>query len=119
MTMASFELANDTIATFPIIATDAAGAVVPLPAGVTPTAVSSNPASLNVVVNTVSPGVFTVSMNAMVQLSPGLTVTIGDGTLTTDVQGVDIVADVTPVAAALNLSAVTFAPQAVPTAPGP
>ena len=113
--MANFELANDEVATIPILTDDASGAAVPPPAGDVFSVVSSNPASLGAAVSGSS-----VVLTPLVQVSPGLSITVSDSAgLSSFTLGVDIVADTTPKAIVLNLAAVTETLQAVPTAPGP
>lgn len=119
--MPNYELNNDWVVSIPIQTTDAAGTVVPNPAGDTFTAVSSNPASLNAVIGKMADGVTpALIMNALVQVSPGLTVTVtdsaGDAAF---VQTVDIVDDVTPANVVLDLAGATHTAQPVPAAPGP
>ena len=115
--MANFELANDEIATIPILTDNAAGLPVAPPAGDTFTAVSSNPASLGVAV-IASPAA--VVLTPLVQLSPGLTVTVSDSAgLSAFTQIVDIVADATAKAITLDIANATEVPQPVPAAPGP
>ncbi len=114
--MANFELANDEVATIPILVDDAAGTAVPAPSGDTFTAVSSSP-SLGVSI-VASPAA--VVLTPLVQASPGITVTVSDSAgLTSATLVVDIVPDTTPKAITLNVAAVTETPQPVPTAPGP
>lgn len=119
--MANYQLANDEIVAFPILTADAAGALVPAPSGDTFSVTSSNPTSLNAVIGTM-PAPSTdpaVVINALVQLSPGLSFTLSDSAkLTSAVQGVDIVADVAPTMLEIG-SPVSAGTQPVPTAPGP
>jgi hypothetical protein len=115
----NFELPNDEVLVIPILTTDAAGATVPMPPGDTFTAVSSS-ASLNAVMGTNTAGNPTLTVNALVQVSPNITVTVSDSAgLTQAIQIFDIVADVAPANVVLDLADATHTPQAVPTAPGP
>jgi hypothetical protein len=128
---ANIQLKNDQILTLPIVVDDANGDVVPAPAGDVDTVVSNNPASLHAVLGATTVA-FTLNnvsfpvgspaavINALVQVSPGLSFTITDTAgLVADVQGVDIVPDTTPTSINTNPANSTSVPQPVPTAPGP
>lgn len=118
--MANYELPNDEIDTITIKTQNAAGTTEPAPAGDVFTVVSSNPASLNAVLGTDAGGAPAVVMNALVQESPGITVTVSDSAgLSAFVLTVDIVVDVTPTNIILDIADATHTSQAVPTAPGP
>ena len=118
--MANFELANDEVATIPILVDDAAGQAVPAPTGDTFSAVSSNPASLTATIGATAAGNPAVVLTPLVQASPSLTVTVTDTAgLTAFTQIIDIVADLTPKAITLDLANVTETTQPTPTAPGP
>lgn len=118
--MANFELLDDEIVTMGILTQTAAGVAEPPPVGDTFTVVSSNPASLNAVIGTTAAGDPAVVLNALVQASPGLTVTVGDSAgLAVFVLTVDIVPDHTPTNIVLDVANETFISQPVPTAPGP
>ena len=122
LTVANIELANDEILIIPILTDDAAGVPVPPPAGDTFSVVSSSPSLMAVIdTTTLTPaGTPGVKINATVQVSPGLTFTVSDSAgLTTFVQGVDIVADTTPMAITLDTAHEVMQSQPVPTAPGP
>lgn len=108
--MANYSLANDDVQTIPIMGKDAAGDLVALPAGRTPTLVNSDPASLNAVINGTD-----LVINALVDTASNITVEIDDGTLQPFMFVIDIVEDVAPTSVALDLSSVTHAPQARPT----
>jgi hypothetical protein len=115
--MANFELANDEVATIPILVDDAAGQPVPPPAGDTFTAVSSSP-SLGVAVVTTPKAA--VVLTPMVQASPGISVTVSDSAgLTSFILVVDIVEDTTAKAITLDVADATEVSQPTPTAPGP
>jgi hypothetical protein len=115
-----FQLANDTIATIPILALDAAGAAVPAPTSDTFSVVSSDPTSLGASIGTDASGSPAVVLTPLVQVSPGLTITVSDSAgLTSDAQVVDIVADLAPKAISLDTADATTTTQAAPTAPGP
>lgn len=109
----AYELPNDVVRTIPIVSRDAAGDVVPAPAGVIYSAVSSDPASLNVVINGSN-----LVMNAMVRGATGLSVTVDDdGPLAAFVlSDVSIVSNVTPTSVDLDVVNQSDVPQAVPTA---
>lgn len=116
----NYELPNDEVVTITIKTTNSAGMTEPVPTGDVFTAVSSNPASLNAVIGTDASGNPALVVNALVQASPNISVTVSDSAgLAQDVQIFDIVADVTPTNVVLDLADATHAPQAVPTAPGP
>ncbi|HEV2100658.1 MAG TPA: hypothetical protein VGR45_17265 [Stellaceae bacterium] len=116
----NFELKNDQVATITIKTTDAAGAVVPAPAGDTFTVVSGTPASLQAAIGTDAGGNAAVVLTPLVDASPGLTITVSDASgLPALSQIVDIVPDLSPTNMILDLADATFAPQAVPAAPGP
>ena len=118
--MANFELANDEVATIPILVDDAAGQPVPAPAGDVFSVVSSNPASLGATIGTTAAGNPAVILTPLVQASPNLSIMVGDSAgLSTFTQGVDIVGDTTPKAITLDLTKVTETSQPVPTATGP
>lgn len=119
--MANFELANDEVATIPILVDDAAGAAVPAPTGDTFTVVSSNPASLGATIGVVAGGTApALVLTPLVQASPGLSVTVSDSSgLASFTQLVDILEDTTPKAITLDVAAATEASQPVPTATGP
>ncbi len=117
--MPNFELPNDEVLTVTIHTTDAAGDTVPAPAGDVFTAASSSP-SLNVVIGVDGAGAPALIVNALVQVSPNITVTVADSAgLTQAVQIFDIVADVAPANVVLDLVGATHVAQPVPAAPGP
>lgn len=107
--MANYELKNDSVDTFAIRGKDAAGDMVDLPTGVTPTLINSDPASLHAVIDGGN-----LVINALVPKASGITLEIDDGTLTPFSFTVDIVDDVTATSVALDVSAVTHASQPVP-----
>jgi hypothetical protein len=120
-TMSNYELVNDAVVDIMITTIDAAGNLVPAPAGDTFTVVSSDTASLNAVIGTMPSGAFagktSLRINALVQLKAGMTVTVSDSAgLSTDVQTIDIVADATAKAITLDLVDAVLTPQAVPAA---
>jgi len=118
--MANFELANDEVATIPILVDDAGGAPVPAPAGDVFSVVSSNPASLGATIGTTAAGTPAVVLTPLVQASPNLSIVVSDSAgLSSFTLGIDIVADTTPKAITLDLTKVTEATQPVPTATGP
>lgn len=118
--MPNYELSNDTIATIPIMTTDAGGTVVPAPVGDKFTVVSSNPTSLSASIGQTSTGNPAVVLTPLVQASPGLSITVSDSAgLAQDTQLVDIVQDVSPKNVVLDLADATTTTQPTPTAPGP
>ncbi len=117
--MPNFELPNDEVLTVTIHVTDMAGDTVPAPVGDTFTAVSSSP-SLNAGIGVDAAGHPALVVNALVQLSPNITVTVSDSAgLTNASQIFDIVADVAPANIVLDLVGATHVAQPVPTAAGP
>jgi hypothetical protein len=118
--MANYELPNDVVRTIGILTETAAGTVEPAPAGDVFTVVSSNPASLNAVIGATAAGNPAVVLNALVDVSPGLSVVVSDSAgLVALTQLVDIVMDVTPTNIQLDLANATSVAQPVPTATGP
>lgn len=107
--MANNLLPNDVIRTIPILGKDAAGDVVPLPAGVVPTVSSSDPGSNAVIV-----GGNSYALNATVRLVQNVSITIDDGSLTPEVLVWDVVDDVKPTSVASDLLHFTDVTQAVP-----
>ena len=117
--MPNIQLMNDDVETITILVLDGAGAMVPAPAGDTFFANSSSP-SLGAVISKDTNGNPAVTINGMVQESPGLWFTVSDSAgLTVVKEFVDIVQDLAPKALSLDLATATHTPQAVPTAPGP
>ncbi len=118
--MANFELLNDEVVTIPILTDDAAGAAVPPPSGDVFTATSSNPTSLGVAIGATASGAPAVVLTPLVQVSPGLVVTVSDSKgLSSFALTVDIVADTTPKAIILDIADATEVSQPVPTSAGP
>jgi hypothetical protein len=114
----NFELPNDSVWTFPIVTMTALGTFEPVPAGDVPTVTSSNPVSMTAVASAAAP--WTCTVTPLVQLSPGLTVTVADSAgLAPNTYTIDIVADVTPTNVGLDMTAGTHVAQPVPAAPGP
>lgn len=117
--MPNFEIPNDQVWSFTIETANSAGTVEPAPAGDVFTAVSSSP-SLGVAIGTDATGAPAVIVTPLVQLSPGISVTVSDSAgLAQFVQVFDIVADVTPTNVVLDLADGTHTAQPVPAAPGP
>lgn len=118
--MANYELADDEVLTATILVRNAAGAVVPAPAGDTFSVTSSNAASLGVAIGADANGAPAVVVTPLVQASPNITVEVTDSAgLTAFSQVFDIVQDTTPKAIGLDLANATLTPQAPPAAPGP
>ncbi len=112
----NYDLKNDSIDTIPIMGRDAAGDLVPLPTGTTPTVVNADPASLQAVVNGSN-----LVLNALVWpvAANGIRVEIDDGSLTPQVMIVTIVDDLAPTSVGLDVANVTHASQPVPAAAAP
>jgi hypothetical protein len=118
--MPNYELPNDEVDTITIKTQTGGGATVPAPAGDVFNVVSSNPTSLQATIGKDAGGNPAVVLTPLVQVSPGITVTVTDSAgLMQDVQVVDIVADVAPKNIVLDLADATHVSQPVPTAPGP
>lgn len=105
----NYQLANDSVDTFPIMGMDAAGDMVSLPTGSTPTVVVSDTSALNAVVKGNN-----LSINALKPTATGVTVEVDDGSLKPYTLTVDIVADVTATSVTLDLGKVEHASQPVP-----
>jgi hypothetical protein len=116
--MPVLNLLNDTVATAPILTEDSVGAVEPYPTGDVFSAVSSNPASLTAAIVVVSPTQSNLVLTPLVQVSPGLTVTVTDTAgLPPEIWTVNIVDDT--VDTQIATGTFTTTPQPVPTATGP
>jgi hypothetical protein len=113
--MANMQLQNDDVMRISLLGKDAAGDVVPLPAGLTPTIVNSDPVSMSAVVN--ADGSYT--LRALVPLASGISIEVDDGSLKPEITLWDIVADVAPVSVASNFAAATHTPQPVPVLAAP
>lgn len=109
----AYPLPNDVVRTIPIVSLDAAGDVVPAPAGVVYTATSSDPASLNVAINGSN-----LVINALVRTASGISVTVDDdGPLAAFVLAdLSIMEDVAPTSVALDTVNVTDTAQPRPAA---
>jgi hypothetical protein len=119
--MADIVLLNDTVETIDFEYEDGEGVVVPGPANDVLTPTSSSP-SLGVALGPINPatGNQTLVLTPLVQVSPGLIVTVTDSAgLPQLTRVVDIVADTKPTNLILNDASATTVPQPVPTAPGP
>lgn len=117
--MPNFEIPNDQVWTFTIKTANAVGTVEPAPAGDVFTVASSS-ASLGVAIGTDASGAPAVMVTPLVQLSPGISVTVSDSAgLAQFVQVFDIVEDVTPTNVVLDLADGTHVAQPVPAATGP
>lgn len=113
--MANYPLKNDNIDTIPIVAKDAAGDTVAMPANITPTIASNgDPAALNAVINGSS-----LVINALVDAATNISIEIDDGTLTPFTLVIDIVEDVDPTAVFLDIANVTHTTQPRPPAATP
>lgn len=118
--MPNFELPNDAVATITIKTTDAAGDVVPKPAGDTFQAKSAMPNSLGASIGVDAAGNPALILTPLVQLSPGINVNVLDSAgLKQASLIVDIVGDVTPSNIILDVADATLAPQPTPGAVGP
>ena len=132
--MADILIKDDTVAYIPLVAFDAAGAIVPAPAGDTDAIVSGLPASLAMVVSTLpSPiGPYPAGFPAA-QLTPmvvesdaangggGITMTITDtaGLAEEAAYTFSVVQDTAPTKVGLDTLNILTVPQALPTNPGP
>lgn len=118
--MANLQLKNDQVLTVQILVLNDAGAVVAADPSDVFSVASSNPASLNAAIGATASGAPAVVINALVQQSPGLSITVSDKDgLTAFVEGVDIVQDTAPKAIGLDIADATSVPQPPPAAPGP
>jgi hypothetical protein len=118
--VANLQLMNDAVDTITILVLDDAGTVEKADPADTFSVVSNNPASLNAVMGTDAGGNPAVVLNALVQVSPGLSFTVSDSAgLKAFTEMVDIVSDTKATAIGLDLANVTSATQPVPTNPGP
>jgi len=116
----NFELNDDAVYTVPILTTNSAGTVEPMPAGDVFTVVSSNPASLGMAIGATASGAPALILTPLVAASPNITGTVSDSAgLIVAVQLFDIVADVSDTNIVLDLADATHVAQPVPTAPGP
>lgn len=111
--MANNSLLNDVVMTIPIMAKDAAGDIVPLPSGITPTISSSDPAINAVIVGN------SYALNATVPTATNISITVDDGSLTPEVLVWDIVEDTSPQSVFSNILAATTVSQPVPVAATP
>lgn len=117
--MANFELKDDNVATITIQTADASGAIEPIPAGDVFTATSSSP-SLGVSIGVDASNNPALILTPLVQVSPGITVTVKDSAgLAQAALVVDIVADTTDTQIVLNTAGAVLSTQPTPTAPGP
>lgn len=112
--MANEQIKNDDVMTIPIMGMDAAGDMVPLPAGLTPTIVNSDPASLEAVVTGNS-----YTLRALVPTATGISIELDDGTLKPEVRLWDIVEDIEATSVVSNLAQATHTSQPRPSAPPP
>ncbi len=125
--MANFQLLNNEVYTFDIVDRDAAGDIVPMAAGDVASVVSSVPASVGMAIVLSSAGhPQLVCTPLVIQSDPGN----GGGSISaqlSDSAGLplfqaylfDVVQNLTPTSFGLDLTSVSTAPQATPTAPGP
>ena len=115
-----YQLLNTNIDTIPLMGVDAAGDMVPLPAGVVPTLVNALPASLNAVIGVADDGVTpALVLNSLVIANPGVSVEVDDGSLSPFVLNVIVTDSLAPTSVGANLAGVTHATQPRPTNPGP
>jgi len=119
--MANFELANDAVASIPITTVDTTGAVVPAPSGDIFSVVVSDVTKMTAVIGVMPSGpvagAVALILTPLVQVSPGLTVTVSDtAALTSATVTVDLVDDVTPKGILPDVAGVVFTPQPVPVA---
>jgi len=118
--MPNYELPNDEIDTITIKTQNAAGTTEPVPTGDVFSVTSSKPASLGTAVGTDKGGNPAIVLTPLVQVSPGITVTVSDTAgLKVATLVVDIVQDVTPSNIVLDTADATHVSQPVPASPGP
>lgn len=104
--MVAYSLLNTNVDRIPIMGVDAAGDLVALPTGRTPTLKNSDPDSLHAIVDGTD-----LVLNAVVDTASDIVIEVDDGTLQPFMLHVDIVEDVTPTSVGLNLTAVTHTTQ--------
>jgi hypothetical protein len=113
--MSNYELNNDTFATVTIKTTNSAGVTEPYPPGDVFSVVSSDPAKLGVAIGTDKAGNPAVVITPLVQVAPGVTVTVTDSSgLSQYVQIVDVVMDTTDTNIVLDMAGAVLTPQPVP-----
>jgi hypothetical protein len=118
--MPNYELPNDEIDTITIKTQNAAGATEPVPTGDVFSVTSDKPASLGTAVGTDKGGNPAIVLTPLVQVSPGIIVTVSDTAgLKVATLVVDIVQDVTPTNIVLDTADATHVSQPVPMNPGP
>lgn len=115
----NFQLKNDEIRTVVIHVVDAAGDIVPAPAG-DQFSVASSSQSLNAVMGTDTTQPPEFMINATVIAGTDYTLTVSDSAgLTVGVYQIDIVGDDAPAAIVADFAGSTATSQPVPTNPGP
>lgn len=118
--MANYELPNDEVDTITIKTQNSAGVTEPVPTGDVFSVTSDHPASLGTAIGTDAGGNPALVLTPLVQVSPGITVTVTDSAgLKMATLVVDIVMDVTPTNIVLDTADATHVSQPVPTNPGP
>lgn len=111
----NFELKCDTIATITITTVDVEGDIVAAPSGDVFSVSSSDATKLTAAIGTDASGHAAVVLTPLVRAATGLSITVSDtAKLTSDVQVIDIVADLTPSAIGLDLANATTVSQPVP-----
>ena len=126
LTVANYQLQDDTVAFFPLQTLDEAGNPVAPQAGDTFTVALTPPTGASPTAVTAAIGVMPGTTNPAVVLTPGVqnspgwafTVSDADG-LPALTEGFDIVADIAPKRIAVNVADVVTQAQTAPTAPGP
>jgi hypothetical protein len=118
--MPNYELPNDEIDTITIKTQNTAGTTEPVPTGDVFSVTSSKPASLGTAVGMDKGGNPAIVLTPLVQVSPGITVTVSDTAgLKVATLVVDIVQDVTPSNIVLDTADAMHVSQSVPASPGP
>lgn len=118
--MPNYELPNDEVDTITIKTQNSVGTTEPIPTGDVFSVTSDKPASLGTTIGKDAGGNPAVVLTPLVQVSPGITVTVSDTAgLKVATLVVDIVQDVTPTNIVLDTADATHVSQPVPTSPGP
>src|SRR5580765_6925547 len=108
MAATPYELMNDSIDTIPFMGSDSANDLVPLPAGAVLVVTNADPVSLNAVMNGNN-----LVVNALVPSAQNILVTVDDGLagLTAFVFSISILANLSPVSVAPDVTLISHAPQ--------
>lgn len=118
--MPNYELPNDEVDTITIKTQNTAGVTEPVPTGDVFSVASDKPTSLGAAIGTDKSGNPAIVLTPLVQVSPGINVTVSDTAgLKMATLVVDIVQDVTPTNIVLDTADATHVLQPVPISPGP